>query len=208
MLKPISKIYKNIFSYFRRDRKFILLALFMIAVFIFFCAVRSEADISQYLTVLETERPLYKNDFSFIFFENLKTSLATVLLGTVPCFMGAAFQLYLVTDMLASAFRYFLASVPSGTLIAGTLPHGIFEIPAILLSFLLSVIISKEITLCLLSTLSKESFDNTDSFLFRQGFKETAIFVAESLVFVVIPLIFIGAFVESFVTGWIIEKII
>ena len=51
---------------------------------------------------------------------------------------------------------------------------------------------------------SKESFDNTDSFLFRQGFKETAIFVAESLVFVVTPLIFIGAFVESFVTGWII----
>ncbi len=208
MLKLISKIYKTIFSYFRRDLKFILLALFMITVFIFFCAIRSEANISQYLTVLETEHSLYESDFSFIFFENFKTLLATVLLGTVPCFMGTAIQLYLVTDLLASAFRYFLSSVSFGTLIAGTLPHGIFEIPAIVFSFLLSVIISKEITLCLFSALSKESFDNTDSFLFRQGFKETAIFVAESLPFVVIPLVFIGAFVESFVTGWIIEKII
>ena len=73
------------------------------------------------------------------------------------------------------------------------------------LSVILSSIISKEITLALLSFVTKKKFDNPKAIFYGNGLKETAIFVAESLAFVVIPLIFIGAFVESFITWWILE---
>jgi hypothetical protein len=67
-------------------------------------------------------------------------------------------------------------------------------------SVILSSIISKEITLALLSFVTKKKFDNPKAIFIKQGIKETAIFVAESLAFIVAPLVFAGAFVESFVT--------
>ncbi len=208
MLKRITSIYKNIFSYFRKDWRFLLIVILAIIECTVFCILKSEADIAQYLAYYETNRPQYDNMLSFIFFENLQATFPEIVSGFFPFFIGTFFVLYLIINSLVISFKYILTIVPVGTLIAGTLPHGIFEIPAILLSIMLSAIISKEVTLTLLSFITKKKFDNPKAVFIRHGIKETAVFIVESLVFVVIPLVFLGAFVETFITGRILENFI
>ncbi len=129
----------------------------------------------------------------------------TVYMGFVPFFLGSLFHLFFAADSFVAMFRYVITETSVSALIIGILPHGIFEFPAMIFSVILGAIISKEITLFLLSLVTTKRFDNPKSIFRRHGLKETAIFVAESLAFVVIPLVFIGAFVESFITGWILE---
>ena len=202
------RIYKNIFSYLVANKKLIFITLLFIAESIVYCLINSEADISSYLAYHDETRPQYGTLFSFILFENTQAMLPTIIMGTVPFFLGTLFCTYSTVHSLVIAFKYIISSLPIETILAGTLPHGIFEIPAIIFSMILSAIISKEITLAILSFITKKKFDNSKAIFYRNGLKETAIFVAKSLVFVILPLVFIGAFVETFITGRIIENFI
>lgn len=206
MLDLIKKVYRNIYSYLRSDFLFILTVLLSIATFVTHRIVRSDMDISRYLAYLAETRPLYESELSFIFFENLQAMFQTVYMGFIPFFLGSFFHLFFAADSLVASFRFILAEFPLETVIIGILPHGIFEFPAMIFSVILGAIISKEITLFLLSIVTRKKFDNPESVLHRHGLKEMALFIAESFVFVLIPVVFIGAFVETFITGWVFEN--
>jgi stage II sporulation protein M len=134
--------------------------------------------------------------------------LPAIIMGTVPFFLGTLFCTYSTVHSLVIAFKYIISSLPIETILAGTIPHGIFEIPAIIFSMILSAIISKEITLAILSFVTKKKFDNPKSILYRNGLKETSIFAVETIILILIPLVFLGALTEAFVTGRILENFI
>lgn len=198
-------IYRNIYSCLRSDFLFILTVLLSVATYIAHRIVRSDTDISQYLAYYEACRPLYDNTFSFIFFENMQAMLQTVCIVLIPFFLGSLFCLFFTADSLVASLKYIIAETSVSTLIIGTLPHGIFEIPAMIFSVILGAIISKELTLFLLSVITKKKFDNPKFVLHRNGIGKTAVFVLESMVFVLLPLVFSGAFAETFITGRIPE---
>ena len=206
MLDSIKKIYRNICSYLRSDFLFILTVLLVIATCVAHRIVNSDTDISLYLAYYKANRPLYESGFSFIFFENMRAMFQTVYMGLIPFFLGSFFHLFVSADFLVASFKYIIAETSVSTLIIGILPHGIFEIPAMFFSVILGAIISKEITLLLLSLVTRKKFDNSESVLHRHGFKETVVFAAESFVFAILPLVFVGAFVETFITEWVFEN--
>ena len=201
----ILNIYKNIFSFLRSNRKLVFITLLFIAESIVFCLLNCKADISRYMSYYNAARPQYSDLFSFILVKNMQAMLMTVLIGTIPLFIGIMFNSYLTVRSLTVVCKYAVAETSAVTVLASTLPHGIFEIPAIIFSVILGVIISKEITLFLLSFVVRKKFDDPESVFHRHGLKETAVFCFESIVFVIVPLVFIGAFTETFVTGWVVE---
>ena len=72
---------------------------------------------------------------------------------------------------------------------------------------IIAAILSKELTLFILSLVTKKKFNNPKSILHKYGLKKTIIFFAESFVFMVIPLILLGAIMERTVTPWVMEMI-
>lgn len=202
------RIYKNIFSYLVANKKLVFITLLFIAESIVYCLINSEADISSYLAYHDENRPQYGTLFSFILFENTQAMLPAIIMGTVPFFLGTLFCTYSTVHSLVIALKYIISSLPIETILAGTLPHGIFEIPAIIFSMIFSAIISKEITLAILSFVTKKKFDNPKSILYRNGLKETAVFAVETIFLILIPLVFLGALTEAFVTGRILENFI
>lgn len=204
----ILNIYKNIFSFLRSNRKLVFITLLFIAESIVFCLLNCEADISRYMSYYNAARPQYSDLFSFILVKNMQTMLMTVLIGTIPLFIGTMFNSYLTVRSLTVVCKYAVAETSVVTVLASTLPHGAFEIPATIFSIILSAIISKEITLFLLSLIARKKFDDPESVFYRHGLKETAVFCFESLVFVVLPLILLGALTETFVTGWVVEWVL
>lgn len=199
------KCYKNIFSFLRIDLKFILFVLLFLTETLVYSLVNSKADISQYLSYYEENRPQYESLFSFIFFENMQAMLQPISFGFIPFFLGTIFHSVMGASIIITSCKHILLEISVGTFIIGILPHGIFEIPAMVLSVILSSIISKEITLALLSFVTKKNFDNPKAIFYENGLKETAVFAAETIIFILIPLVFLGAFTEIFVTGHVLE---
>lgn len=203
----MKKIYYDIFHFLQRNAKFLFFVFLVLAELIIYCIINCDADISQYLEYTEITMPEYKNLFSFIFFENLKSSAKLALTGVIPFFLGILADTFLTAYGLTSSIKFILGEFPANYVFLSLLPHGIFEMSGLNFCIILAAILSKELTLFLLSLVTKRKFDNPRAILHQDGLKKTMIFFAESFAFVVTPLILLGAIMECTITPWVMEII-
>lgn len=127
--------------------------------------------------------------FSLIFSGNLQAAAATAIYGFFPFIYLPASALGINAFTLVSAGAYFLRS--GNTLpayLAGILPHGIFEIPALLYACAIGICHCK---LIVCAILHREQ---------PAPWREQIVSLSMVFVSIVVPLFLIAALIETFVT--------
>ena len=150
--------------------------------------------------LIETLKELYGETFNLplplltilIFVNNFVKSFAAMLLGVV---LGIPPLLFIFTNGLVLGIIGYAIIRDYGVwfFLAGILPHGVLEIPAVILSVALGVKLG-------LAVLGK--------FRHREvSVKETLLSCIRSYLFVVLPLLAIAAFIESHITPLILRLV-
>lgn len=120
---------------------------------------------------------------------NLRACLMSISLGIIP-FIFLPLIILLANAALIGAMigLYHMTGLSMGTLVIGILPHGIFEIPALILSMTLGIYLCKELTMKIIGK--------------RKGVLIGDVFVKVVRCFlcIIVPLIFIAGFVEAYIT--------
>ena len=170
-----------------------IVLLLTIELFVF-AVLHTEAD-SHYEQYLAETAGQYSGVFPFIFLENLQSMLIMILAGTVPAFLGSFFVTNQTISGLVATGKWILPEVGATRLVMCLLPHGIFEIPAICFTILLSVLWSRAVTLAIIRLIRRKPVIDR--------FREDTMGVLKSIVFILIPLVLIAAIVEATITKWI-----
>jgi len=180
----IKKIYGDCWNFLRDSKYYVMavaLAFLIPVIFGFIFPIFLGDFIEQFVkqVVSETEGLGFFQLFIFIFENNLKTSfigmIFGVIFGIVPVIF-ALFNGYVLGYVMGKA---------SGSLGAGVflkiLPHGVFEIPALILSLSAGLRIG-------FSYFYKKK---------KRGFMETVSNSLKLFLFVILPLLLIAAFIET-----------
>lgn len=181
----ISKNYIQCFNYIKSLRKFIFIVVLLFLLFFFVGFVYFPENI--FSIILEYMEKILqetqdKNLFQmivFIFLNNIKVGFMGVasglLLGIPPIFL-------ILTNGYVVGFVSYLAVSSSGaSSLLNLLPHGIFELPAIFISFAMGIKLGTFV-------LHKDKITKLNYFL-----KESL----RVFLFVVIPLLIIAAIIEG-----------
>ena len=141
--------YAEIIRYLQNNRIWILAALLMIIEILIFTCLHAEPNQHYEQYVAET-LPEYPGLLWFIVLENLKSAAWLVVFGFVPCGLGILFGTFMAINGLVTTMKWLLPLAGAKQIFLGTVSHGIFEIPAIIFSVVLGVLLSKATTVMLL----------------------------------------------------------
>ncbi len=125
-----------------------------------------------------------------IFLNNLRASTLGVTLGVIPFLFIPCFVALSNGTVVGAVLGYASAATGEGVftlLLTGIMPHGIFEIPAIIVAFSLGAIMCREITFAFLRKPHLKMLE-----MFNQ--------IARAYVVIVLPLLIMAALAEAYVT--------
>lgn len=197
-MKTIKKEYKLAFTYFRENllKTFLLGTLFfIIASVVFTFAIKNNSElmdsiITRFKAMVEKVSRNGKIDFFGIFLNNVQACFLMFVYGILPflCFpalslLGNAVLIGTVLGMYMNAGKN-VAKVVT----AGILPHGIFELTAVFLSF------SMGMFLCI--NMTKRVTQKETIMPLRKIFAESI----RLFVLFIIPLLLVAAGIESYIT--------
>lgn len=159
-------------------------------------AFNSDPDYAKELAeMLETMASGFADQEGFalalsIFLNNLKASALGVVFGIIPFIFIPAFIVFSNGMTTGSALAY--AALGSGRsimelLLVGIMPHGVFELPALMVSITIGIIMCKELTFALLRKPHLKLIE-----MFNQ--------IARVYIVIVVPLLVLAAMVETFIT--------
>lgn len=124
-----------------------------------------------------------------IFFNNLLASGISILLGVIPFLFLPMFSLAsnaIIIGLMGAVYQ--INGIGWIPFLVGILPHGVLEIPALILGVTLGV----HICLKLVKTILRRTF--------KGELKQACIGCVRIYVFWMIPLFFVAAFIETFMT--------
>ncbi|NLY72397.1 MAG: stage II sporulation protein M [Tissierellia bacterium] len=133
-----------------------------------------------------------------LFLNNLKASVISNLLGIIPFIFLPALVLIVNAGLIGTVFAMGGMGIGLSNpelLIGGILPHGIFEIPALLISISMGLYLSSQVSKKLLRRDHQPIF----KLLTRQLF---------ITLFIVVPLLLLAAFIEARITPMILFKLL
>ncbi|NLI62047.1 MAG: stage II sporulation protein M [Methanosarcinaceae archaeon] len=175
----------------------LFLASFLIGILFY---IKNPAESQEFINLLSDNL----SDFNFenpylltlqIFFNNLSVSFYSVLFGF---FLGLVPLLIITLNgfLPGLLFPYVSSKKSAFFFILGILPHGIFEIFAIILACALGFRMGR---LSLIKIYGK-TFGKIDISLTNEFFQSFFLYL-----YIVIPLLFIAAIIEVFITGFILS---
>lgn len=127
-----------------------------------------------------------------LIYKNVTACMAAVGLGIIPFLFLPVIGLVSNSAIVGALFGLSMSlGLSTGALIAGLLPHGIFEIPALLMSISMGIYVCKGMTMRIL----KRS---------EGSLREDLTDVGRFLALVILPLIITAAFIEAYITPQII----
>lgn len=131
--------------------------------------------------------------FSFIFFKNLIVALVCVLLGII--FGIIPVLIILINGLILGIVSFIiLEQFNAFVLMAGILPHGIFEIPALIFSAASGVWLWRSVWKRL---------------LYDQGeLKKEFLSIIKFFILVIMPMLAIAALIETFITPYILDTVL
>lgn len=135
--------------------------------------------------------------FLVIFWNNIKVGAITVLLGIIPLYRLPSFFMVLQFIVIGVVFGGLSAMGHSvlNAFVFSFLPHAIFELTAFVYSVAIGSFINRNILTKIFFRKKKDS--EPIGKLLKQSLR--------SYIFVVIPLLFIAAFIEAFITSRLSE---
>ncbi len=181
----ISKNYSKCFDYLKNSKKFIFLVIGLFLFSLILGYVYHPEEISSFILeyidkiLKDTQGMNSSQMILFIFLNNLRVGFAGVLWGF---FIGIPSVLFTLANGYVVGFVSYLAVSSSGAgSLLNLLPHGIFELPAIFISFAMGI--------------------KFGTFIFYKDMMNKFVyFFKESLrvfIFVIIPLLIIAAIIEG-----------
>ena len=138
----IKNIYKSIFLDFYSKRKLTFFVFIAIVELSLFCFLNSEPDsisLSEYYT--KSAGGIY-HLFHQILIGNLFCSAVLIISGFFPFYAGTLFSTYLSFNFLIATGKVVFTEIPAKIAFLSLFPHAAFEIPAIILSVLISSFLS------------------------------------------------------------------
>lgn len=163
-----------------------------------------DASFEELNGVVETETDEEEMNIAELILDNVTVNLMYMLTGILPfCFIPV---LMLVVNSMPLGASLGYVSYSQGVpiievLFLRVLPHGIFEIPALILSITLGFYICKVLTLKIVKKDKRVYIDEQRTI--TDEFKD----VIKVFVMVVIPLIIIGAVIETYVTYGLLSSV-
>ena len=129
--------------------------------------------------------------FLLIFLNNAAKSFAVMLLGTL---FGIVPILFIFVNGLLIGIVSFVIIAKEGVrfLVLGTVPHGVFEIPAVLISAAYGMRLGKRYWRKL---------------KYGEPFKPALWSTLKSTVKVIVPILLVASFIETFITGYLLTSL-
>ena len=129
-----------------------------------------------------------------LIFNNIRASFVSVVLGIVPFLFLPLFSLLVNAALIGALFAMITIGGGSFSFVfAGLLPHGIFEIPALIIALALGIYLCKELVMKFMEKRKHERFGNVVKDI-------TRFFICT-----IIPLMFLAGFMETYITPLIIS---
>lgn len=129
-----------------------------------------------------------------LFVNNTRASFLIAATGFIPIFLPTLGILFFNGAIIGVLFAYMNVKAAEVSIfsmfVSGILPHGIFEIPAVILSGAIAFYVTFGIY---------RRFNDS-----RYSFRDCVMNAAKTFLFVVVPLLVVAAFVESFITPQLI----
>ena len=198
-MRRLGMYYADIWHYWRSNRFWCLLCLLLVAETLVYACLNAQPT-DAYADYLAQTQPRYSGLFPFIFTENLKALLMTVLVGLIPFGLGTFAAAYFTMEGLASAVKVLLLRMGGRELFFCTLPHGLFEGAALILALMLSGLLSKAVTAAFLRLFRRRPV--------LSQLKGDVRCIGSALIFILIPLILLAAAIETWITPHIIRLIL
>lgn len=193
MRKVLIRQYREIWRFLKANWPIVAFAVLLLVEVAVFHGLNTESS-DRYADYATSTENRYACVFLFIFCENLKTAALTVAFGLIPLFLGPMFAATVTMGGIVAALKYLLLELTPGVIFLCVLPHGIFEWSTILLTFALSVILSKEVTCFCLGLVGLGSKIPVPVPVC--GLRDTAAITIRCWLLVVLPLLLAGAAVE------------
>lgn len=199
--------YKKIKPFYQKELKriFILLTIaFFVICIVTGIFLYNNQDIANHL-FMEIKKLLLSKDVlndagtisvSSLIANNLLASFISILTGVIPFFFLPVFSLLLNAGMIGVVFGAMPITNSSVLfLMMGLVPHGIFEITALLLSLTLGVYLCKE--MCLRVIGKKREISNT----------QMIFHIVRIYLLVIVPLMIIAGFIETYITPLLMNAV-
>lgn len=199
--------YKKIKPFYQKELKriFILLTIaFFVICIVTGIFLYNNQDIANHL-FMEIKKLLLSKDVlndagtisvSSLIANNLLASFISILTGVIPFFFLPVFSLLLNAGMIGVVFGAMPITNSSVLfLMMGLVPHGIFEITALLLSLTLGVYLCKEMCLRVIS--KKREISNT----------QMIFHIVRIYLLVIVPLMIIAGFIETYITPLLMNAV-
>jgi stage II sporulation protein M len=204
----LTRQWKGAETYFEKNLKptfYFCLAFFVIMIVLNTMVFLSDPQMSQ--TYFNELQSLFKEKqfldgsgvelWFGIFFNNLLASAISILLGVIPFLFLPMFSLAsnaIIVGLMGAVYQ--INGVGWMPFLIGILPHGVIEIPALILGITLGV----HICLKLVKTILRRSF--------KGELKQAVIGCVRIYVLWMIPLFFIAAFIETFMTPILFNAVV
>ncbi len=153
--------------------------------------ILSESEAGKILKLLESYFHLISFTFTGIFLNNLVASLI-IFCGGFLLALPSIFSCYINFFILGAACKFYSQKTGLFQFFISTAPHGIFELPAIFIAFVLGLVIASKL------------FDKMIS-KDKSNLKTVLIRLTINYIKIVIPLLIIAAFIEVYITPRIIH---
>lgn len=194
--------YKEIGAYLKRNKRFPLIVAMVIVEVIVYSALKTPAN-TNYEEYVAESMPAYSNLFTFIFFENTKSTGKILLSGIVPACFGSLTVLCLTMLDLTATVKQLLLSYSPHMIFLSILPHGIFELSAMLGAVLFSSLLSKEITLAIAKVFVPKGWRLSKK-ISDQRIKNIATII-KAWCLVIVPLLVVAAMIEVTISPVVME---
>lgn len=203
-MQKIGRQYKATFHFLGKDLRWVLLGVTLAFVGIAVLAdVYFSKNIEQMMKLIREFQesiadiaPEGHIEVLSLFGNNLRACLLAVGLGFIPFLFLPAYTTAVNAALIgAMAAMYRMAGMSVGKMyLFGILPHGIFELPAILLSMAMGIYLCY----CLVRRICERRYHRG---IVKQALKD----ILRTFVTLVVPLLVVAAIVESYVTPIVME---
>lgn len=124
-----------------------------------------------------------------LFFNNVQATTVTMVYGLLPFIQLPALALGMNAMLLGVLSAHYVATGASMSFfLAGLLPHGLFEFPALILAFSMGLYVCGQLS-------RRVRKDET-----AHGFSDCLVLISRTLLLVLVPLLAASAVVEAYVT--------
>ena len=208
-METMKKEYKNTFLFLKGIRKYIIITVILFIVFAiagYFVSIQVYNDntetIKEHIKMFQDmveEKGVLNDDGNIsvwhLFLNNFWATMMSVAFGAIPFLFLPTISLIVNSVILGgvSAMMKVMQLGGAFEMFISVAPHGIFEIPALLLGIALGLKFCREISALVLS---KRSLTDFVSFFSEQ---------VRAIILIIVPLLAVAAIIESYITPVLME---